>query len=68
MTGLLPALFGALIVVGLLGVVIASRPHTPQPRPERTPSAARQATGLGSRRGPGWCCSARWVSVGCWRC
>ena len=50
MTGLLPALFGALIVVGLLGVLIASRPHTPQPRPQRTPSAlGRRLGGLSPR-------------------
>lgn len=32
---LLPALFGALIVVGLVGAGIALRPHTPTPKPER---------------------------------
>ena len=36
---LLPALFGALIVVGLVGAGIALRPHTPTPKPERVPSS-----------------------------
>lgn len=45
MTGLLPALFGSLIIVGLLGAAIALRPRTPQPRTQRTPSA------LGTRLG-----------------
>jgi len=43
MTALLPAVFGALIIVGLIGAAVALRPHTPQPRPEPTPSP------LGSR-------------------
>ena len=45
MTELLPALFGALTTVGLLGAAIALRPHAPQPRTQRTPSA------LGTRLG-----------------
>lgn len=50
MTALASALFGALIVAGLLGVLIASRPHTPQPRPQRTPSAlGRRLGGLSPR-------------------
>jgi len=38
MTSLLPALFGALILVGLLGAGYALRPHTPRPKTERAPS------------------------------
>ena len=43
MSTLLPALLGALTVAGVLGALMALRPHTPQPRPERPPSQ------LGSR-------------------
>ena len=38
MSALLPAVLGALTVVGILGALVALRPHTPQPRPERPPS------------------------------
>ena len=40
---LLPALFGALIVVGLVGAGIALRPHTRTPKPERVPSSLERA-------------------------
>ena len=43
MSALLPAVFGALAVAGVLGALVALRPHIPQPRPERPPSQ------LGSR-------------------
>ncbi len=43
MSALLPAVLGALTVAGILGALMALRPHTPQPRPERPPSQ------LGSR-------------------
>lgn len=38
MSALLPAVLGALTVAGVLGALMALRPHTPQPRPERPPS------------------------------
>jgi len=46
MSALLPAVLGALTVAGVLGALVALRPHTPQPRPERPPSrlAARLAS------------------------
>ena len=47
---LLPALFGALIVVGLVGAGIALRPHTRTPKPERVPSSLeRRLTALSLR-------------------
>ncbi len=38
MASLLPVLFGAVVVVGVVGAVLALRPHVPQPRVERSPS------------------------------
>lgn len=39
MTPLLPAVLGAITLLGLLGAGLALRPHTPQPRRVRPPSA-----------------------------
>ncbi len=50
MTGLLPAVFGALVVAGLLGAGLALRPHTPVTRQPREPSAlARRLSGISPR-------------------
>ena len=50
MTGLLPALFGALIAAGLLGAGLALRPHTMPPRVPREPSwLARRRSALAPR-------------------
>ncbi len=50
MTALLPAVFGALIVAGLLGAGIALRPHPPRARPVPGPSALRTRLGALSPR------------------
>lgn len=71
MTAFLPAVFGALIVIGLIGMVYAL---IPAPRSRRGPpgpsprSAGRVAGSLGSTRAPG-CWSSAALSPASWsRC
>ncbi|WP_295699046.1 type II secretion system F family protein, partial [Lapillicoccus sp.] len=52
MTGLLPALFGALVIGGLLGAAAALRPSTPRPRTGRAPSALGTRLGALARVSP----------------
>ena len=50
MNALLPAVFGALIVLGIIGAGLALRPHTPAPKAPRAPSPLqRRLTTLSPR-------------------
>ena len=50
MNALLPAVFGALTVLGILGAGLALRPYTPAPKAPRVPSPLqRRLTGLSPR-------------------
>ena len=50
MNALLPAVFGALTVLGIIGAGLALRPHTPAPKAPRVPSPLqRRLTGLSPR-------------------
>ena len=72
MTALLPAVFGALIVIGLIGMVYALHPGTPEAaaaRPDPHPVRPGGSAGSpGSTRAPG-CCSSAALSPASWsRC
>ena len=50
MNALLPAVFGALTVLGIIGAGLALRPYTPAPKAPRVPSPLqRRLTGLSPR-------------------